>query len=342
MNGLFTVDNIQEINSNIKKIVFLGNSNTFGLWVQADNTFVELVEKDLEGIEAINLAVPGYSSYQGYETFKDKALPLNPDILVVSFNFNDRRYVLHVEDQDSPEYFSRLYNTMQGGWIPRTKAILEHIYIARILNAVLYRIGVLGSTPVQEAVAINKLTPRVSPDDYRANLRRIAEGARQRGIKLIFMLLDDNPTDAEYLHRGIRFLEEGHLDDAIESLRIAVEQRPVGCEWWQLFKNASVDMARLKLVEALTIANRVEEARKYAMLTDILCDMHGGTPIHTAAKYHEIMKEVALEYDAEIIDAAAELAQKPSVYVDWCHFNSEGHRIIATLLTERIEDLLAE
>jgi hypothetical protein len=95
------------------KIAFIGDSNTFGFGVPRESTFVELLGNLKPDISAINLGVMGYTSYQGLQvvrSFRDSA---RPDLIVVSFNYNDRRFVVRREDVDGPAYFQRLGQGIQ-------------------------------------------------------------------------------------------------------------------------------------------------------------------------------------------------------------------------------------
>jgi len=62
--------------------------------------------------------------------------------------------------------------------------------------------------------------------------------------------------------------------------------------------------------------------------------LHGGAPVRLDSAYNDIMREVAMEHGAELVDAAAALHF--SDYDDFCHFNENGHRKIAELLAERL------
>lgn len=341
-NGFLAVDAPQATRLDATKIVFLGDSNTFGYTVRTEETFVELLDRALPDVEAINLGVVGYSSYQGLITLFEKALPLEPDILVVSFNFNDRRYVLSVDDQDSAERFNRVYasHTLWAEWTTR---LLDSMYIARGCRALLRWIGVPdsqgGGATIPAQVAVDTLLPRVSPAAYRQHLRQMAKAVTERGIGLVFIIFDDNPVRAEYYRNGARLLEDEHYDEAIQALQGALRKRRPEAP---VTDNPSADLARLKLVEALSGSSRTEEARAAAVLDRVLISLHGGTPIRPATEYHEIMREVAGEFGAELVDAAAALALTPSDYIGWCHFDAEGHRKVAALLEERVKVLLAE
>jgi hypothetical protein len=68
--------------SSQKTVLFLGDSNTFGWGVAKADSFVAVSERLLPDIKAINLGVPGYTSYQGM-LLVEKYLPvLSPDVMV--------------------------------------------------------------------------------------------------------------------------------------------------------------------------------------------------------------------------------------------------------------------
>lgn len=69
-----------------------------------------------------------------------------------------------------------------------------------------------------------------------------------------------------------------------------------------------------------------------------------GARFHLAERpgrdYHSVMKEVAEHEKIPLVDGASVLSKDPSVYLDFCHFNETGHRMIAATLKETIEPLL--
>ena len=127
--GYFAVDSRQIAGSTgRKKVVFLGDSNTFGFGTPTADSFVEVADRLLPDVDMINLGVVGYSSYQGRLTL-EKHLPLlKPDLVVVSFNFNDRRYVAPPDEVDSQQEFQRVYHASEstfGGCHPGIEHLLR-------------------------------------------------------------------------------------------------------------------------------------------------------------------------------------------------------------------------
>jgi lysophospholipase L1-like esterase len=77
------------------RIVGLGDSLMFGWGVRLEETFLALLEKELNArsserrFEVWNLAVPGYNSVQEVETFAAKADGIRPDLVIVNWVGND-------------------------------------------------------------------------------------------------------------------------------------------------------------------------------------------------------------------------------------------------------------
>jgi lysophospholipase L1-like esterase len=87
------------------RILFLGDSCTFGYGVAHDATFVEVVESLLKGatgkpVECINAGVPGYSLFQGYRYLITEGLQYQPDLVVLTFGWNDSGVWDHLGDRD--------------------------------------------------------------------------------------------------------------------------------------------------------------------------------------------------------------------------------------------------
>lgn len=79
------------------RVVCLGDSWTFGMNVGQEQTYPRRLHALLTeafprtDIEVLNLGVLGYSSHQGLELLKTRALDLNPDVVVIGFAMNDAK-----------------------------------------------------------------------------------------------------------------------------------------------------------------------------------------------------------------------------------------------------------
>jgi len=151
------------------RIVFLGNSTVY----QGHPHMVELILKEVEpGVECLNFAIPGYSSYQGKVITKTILPDLQPDAVAVTFGWNDRWLAYGSVDEEkkitinkSPVAgaISRLYNRWR---------LLQ--FARKLLSPVLG-----GSNPLNVS--------RVPLEQFKQNLRTIGEENSRLGAVTIFI-----------------------------------------------------------------------------------------------------------------------------------------------------------
>ena len=321
-NGYVSVDSPQLANGgNARRVLFFGDSNTFGFGVAAEDAFAEQVERRVPGVAAINLGVIGYSSYQGLFAVERYLPVLKPDLIVVSFNFNDRRYVTQAAEADGTVAFERSHAT--SGTLGRFARALEYVHLYRVLRSVLKSAGLIPSPTTRVDVA--GLLPRVDEESYRRNLTSIAEHARRAGVPLVFVALNDNPLQSDHLNRGIAALERNNQDAALAYLTSASASH-------RMFSN----LARIYLAQLLAARGDTARAKSVRASGELYRSFSGGTVIRRDSAYNDIMRQVARATGAIVVEAGAALDKRPSVYFDYCHFNAEGHRIVADLLAPRV------
>jgi lysophospholipase L1-like esterase len=320
--GFLTVDSQKIGERGRKKVVFLGDSNTFGFGVETPQTFVEVVERILGNVDAINLGVIGYTSYQGRVALDAALREIKPDLVVASFNFNDRRYVLRQESQDGPAEFDRVYRSARGG-LARLATGLEISSLYRGLRRLMIATGMLPR-PITEA-DVTKLAPRVDEDSYRSNLTYIARRSKELGVPVMFILLRDNPLQTDHLRRGIASLRERDYETAVAYLNSAVRSG-------QMFS----DLARIYLAQAFEAEGDPTQAARAAKTSIESRSVTGGKVVRMDTDYNEIMRAVATENHVELIDGASVLEAHPAVFIDFCHFDAHGHSLLGELLARRI------
>ena len=324
-NGFIAADTEQITDTKKNKIIFIGDSNTFGNGVPTDSTFVEVLDDMLPNISAINLAVPGYTSYQGYKTLLKYVPELSPDIAVVSFNFNDRRYVVDEDYVDSESKFQREKTAKSRQEI--LDKLYSNLYIYRLMSSLFEK----SNETNLDKLKATTLKARVGPEDYRDNLIKIAEFAKNQKLSVIFMILKDNPIETEYLKRGIKFLENSQHELAIEALKMGVRKN-----------NGFSSLSRLYLAKAYREIGLSGEAEDALTLKTIHRSFHGGQPIYLDTEYNKIMREVAQQYNIEIVDAGRVLDENYYDYFDICHFDQNGHQRVAYLLAEQLSKMLSK
>jgi lysophospholipase L1-like esterase len=320
--GFFSVDTAQIAGASKPAVVTLGDSTTFGYGVDVKETFTELLDDAMPGVDVINLSVPGYTSYQGYKVLLKQVDRLAPFAVVVSFGFNDRRYVIAEEGVDSDARLGRI-----GARGLETK--LERIYAFRLVRYMLKQAGVVQSDGGRREFSTDELRARVGPEDYRENLTSIVQLARDKGAVVVFLLLKDNPIDTRRLRMGVELLEQGHRQEAIDQLTLAVD-----------LDNSFSILARKYSAAAYRQLKDEDRARAASTFSSHFpVSVHGARPIHLDTEYNQIVQEVADEHDVALVDARPRLDDEPAAYQDACHITSYGHAKVAELLRERISRL---
>ena len=319
--GYFSVDSQQVRRGTQPRVLFLGDSNTFGYGVPNDKSFVEIVDQLLPEIDAINLGVVGHTSYQGMHMLFEEAPKLKPQIAVVSFNFNDRRGV-SPDRVDGDLHFQSL---VRGQQTSGHLNVLEYSYTFRALRSL-----VKPERAISELPSLDTIVPRVGPDAYRDNLVRIVRFARENDIEPVFLLLKDNPIQTAYIRRGIELAEAGDYGGARAQLVRALRERT----WFR-------HLARIRLAETYTLAGDEEEAKKSLVPQAFPSYYFGAFPIKMDTDYNLIMQEVAAEYGVAVADPRQELDDNPMDYLDFCHPNVNGHERVAEVLVPVLRAALA-
>ena len=159
------------------RIICMGDAITFGCPVKLNNTFPKVLKEVLSAhfphrkFEVFNAGVPGYTSYQGLLWFKRKIVHYNPDMVIVYYGIND----------SSPADIPDRYVHTLPQWLEHTLNFVRYSelynFFLRIYLSFKYPVGVEGSYTSR----------RVSPQDFRNNIREINKLARSKGIKAVFI-----------------------------------------------------------------------------------------------------------------------------------------------------------
>ena len=323
--GFFAIDTAQLHDTAHKRILAIGDSNTFGWGVPTRSAFPEVLDDLREDADVINLGVSGYTSFQGYEILAKHFNTVRPDLVIASFSFNDRRVVPSEEAIDSREKFEREALSHQFD------LVREKVYLFRIIRSVMSKLGLgKGRADTDILVDARSARTRVSADQYRQNLERIARFCRERQVPLVFVLFQDNPAHSEHLRAGITHMNHGRYEQAEAELRVAVS-----------LDNWFSELARKYLAVVLDHRKASEEANSVATLTlPVGRLMHGGRPLRLDTEYNEIVRAVGEKYGATVVEAGQALAQDASLYLDMAHPDERGHRLVATILNRALDGLL--
>ena len=183
------------------RIVCMGGSPTFGWGVEDVGTYPRLLEHALASsktvashVQVINASVIGYSSLQGVRLFDQAIGVLNADWVIISYLVNDpsrHRFFRSSPDPDKdvtpiPNRQVAIENTLHR----------SRLFIACKAGMTNLAGKFINQDPGSENADQPAGVPRVSLDDYKANLESLIRKARSRGSRVLLVKMPVNPRAA--------------------------------------------------------------------------------------------------------------------------------------------------
>jgi lysophospholipase L1-like esterase len=171
------------------RIVFLGDSVTFGAGVLDHEAFPRLLEPMLQGsrpgpVETVNTAVVGYNTAQELSRLRDVGLAYQPDGVVLVFVVNDLLDTFSIFDH---QYTPTDISAPLKVWLRR------HSHLYRFVQDTYWRVALemrrarTGQT--------EPLRPRARVDERLGQLGQIVDLAKSNGAPLFLVLYPDNLSD---------------------------------------------------------------------------------------------------------------------------------------------------
>lgn len=179
-----------EPDEGVFRIIALGDSSVFGWEVEEDDSYPRLLEAALnemaigKRIEVINAGVPSYNSTQGLILFTTDLLAYEPDMLIVSFGWNDSVHPTAYLEFGRPGVIQGDPSSIKHAFLIQRTRLL-----GGLIRLTLLRFSAQGTLrQVDEAVA-----PQESPtlriernvSIFRENVTRLGEICREGGIELV-------------------------------------------------------------------------------------------------------------------------------------------------------------
>lgn len=157
------------------RILFLGDSCTFGYGVAYDQAFPHVVESMLRGkpgkeVECINAGVPGYTLFQGWRYLITEGLRYQPDLVVLNFGWNDSGVWDHLGDRDH----HAILHAMQPPPSLRNSRLCQLLWAH-------------WNKP-DPGDAKQEKRPRLLPAEFAQTLGEIHELLEQRDVPLLILL----------------------------------------------------------------------------------------------------------------------------------------------------------
>lgn len=157
------------------RILFLGDSCTYGYGVAHNVTFTEVCESVLESrlkspVECINAGVPGYSLFQGSRYLVTKGLSYEPDLVVLNFGWNDAGTWDHLGDRQHHEIIRSM--------MPPPP--LDQSRLAEIVWGHMHK-----PDPPSDAT---ENRPRLLADEFTQTLEEIHQCLSEQGIPMLILV----------------------------------------------------------------------------------------------------------------------------------------------------------
>lgn len=180
------------------RIVCMGDSVAMGWWVSDQKTYCYQLQQILsdqleQKVETINAGVMAYTSFQGLHYLQTRILDLKPDIITVSYNWNDHSPAKkEIQDRDlaAGDLLSGRFN------------FLSYFRIFQLAEFTVFRLQRASQSTdgSPEPLEVDTSGPiRVSQEDYLQNLEKIGEVATANGIVPIFLT---EPSGSEFRLRA--------------------------------------------------------------------------------------------------------------------------------------------
>lgn len=157
------------------RILFLGDSCTFGWGVRAEDSLVSRVEAEMRSrlpgraIKCINAGVPAYTAFQGWRYLVTRGLAFEPDLVVATFGNNES---ISWDGRSDLEHYAAAMKRLPPP-VLRGSALALRAWTA--------------IAPKPTPVPSDQRRPRLAPDEFREVLGRIHAAASGAGAGTLFV-----------------------------------------------------------------------------------------------------------------------------------------------------------
>jgi lysophospholipase L1-like esterase len=125
---------------NTVRIIALGDSFTFGWGLNLSNTYVKVLERKLNEMNAtanfqvMNFGVPGYNTLEEIEFLKQKGLKYKPDIVLVGYTAGDLQNNTKIKTGEFPKKASEIVEELFSNSTEKQKEVLKSFFSFQLLE----------------------------------------------------------------------------------------------------------------------------------------------------------------------------------------------------------------
>jgi hypothetical protein len=184
-----------------QRVLVLGDSFTYGIGVEDDQTFSARLEQLEPELEVINTGANGYGTGQELILLRDEGLAFDPDIVILAFFWNDlannvERPDIRFSVKDGQVVYPARRDGLPGvSMEPRRHAWLRYSYAYRFGSDGLQRLRYWIMVQLGMRIVAAKLgDPQRRAEAWEveeALIREIRALCRERGAKFLLMLIPD-------------------------------------------------------------------------------------------------------------------------------------------------------
>lgn len=321
------------------RIVILGASPALGWGVREEDTYAGLLRERLKAggkpVEIINASVIGYSSFQGLKLLRKTVLPLNPDLVLITYGVNDPDKYRFFMDSDLSDKEVK----PAGPFISAAAAAAQSSRAIALYARLVRRLAGLPSGGSRGGFF--RENRRVSGEDLSINLKQLAAAARGSGAGVIFATSPFTlPPDAKRPEWPVR----AEADALAARAEKACAGKP--CRDQALLKKAlELDPGSpraLFLLAASSPAGERDGLLKKAGLSEL------EDCLAVLERYNQAVRKLAGDLGAPLCDLGKEFSPggkaEPGYFLDpgkdMVHFSAAGHRKAAAALSNLIEKMI--
>ncbi|MBN1593837.1 MAG: hypothetical protein JW941_11405 [Candidatus Coatesbacteria bacterium] len=213
----------QEKPEGMLRILCLGDSCTYGAMVSEMDAYPGVLERLLatqlkpRQVEVINGGVVGYSSLQALLSLEEKGFALSPDIVTICACYNDAGTIPGAMVVDDRDYLPNKTDAELYGFWPQLatkwKIRLGASRVFSLLDrAITSLFESLHEPSNNRESGTEPKRRRVGIPEYEANLTKLADECRERGIEVVMMSLSLPDEYAAAMRRtaeatGVTFID---------------------------------------------------------------------------------------------------------------------------------------
>jgi lysophospholipase L1-like esterase len=329
-NGFRVLKYRKKISGKTFRILCLGDSSTFGWGLDYKKIYPFLLEKELEKsfdkVRVYNAGVPGYTSFQTSKQLEKIVERMQFDLVIAYVSNNETSFTGNSDRSKHDEY---------KNWIG-IRELLNRFRFYQFLKEIILRpkpFNLIGNIPLEQLM---RSPPRVSPEEFRQNLKNIISHTKQKSTRMILATVPVN-----YSHSD--FLEIPHKSPAINSLIASVSKKIDSKDYWkalaQLNKGEfdAPDYYKIKFLRGKVLKILGDE--HYLREFDSAIELHP-FPDRLKNSYNQMIIDTANEYQVPLVDLRMAFRDSDhgndNLFFDAAHPNEKGHQIIADMLSRNI------